>query len=80
MLKDKMGQEIKVGMFIIKPWDGCFDIGRVIKVTEKTFTYEYMYVNYKKEKQRMESVCKVPDRCLAVPEILANYWSILDGV
>ena len=67
MLKDKMGQEIKVGMFIIKPWDGCFDIGRVIKVTEKTFTYEYMYVNYKKEKQRMESVCKVPDRCLAVP-------------
>lgn len=80
MLKDKMGQEIKVGMFVIKPWDGSFDLGRVTKVTEHTFTYEYMYENYKKEKKLISSVCKVPTRCLVVPEIIANYWTILDGV
>lgn len=79
MLKDKMGQEIKVGMYIIKPWDGCFDIGRVVKVTEKTFSYEYKGEAWQKGRT-CTSVCKVPERCLAVPEILANYWSILDGV
>lgn len=79
MLKDKMGQEIKVGMFIIKPWDGCFDLGRVIKVTEHTFTYEYKRASWQNGKI-LTSVCKVPERCLAVPEIIANYWTILDGV
>lgn len=72
MLFDKMNQEIEVGMWIIKPWDGTFDIGRVVKTTAQTFTYEHdiggrMYT----------SVCRVPGRCLAIPEILANYWEVL---
>ena len=67
MLSDKMGQEIEVGMWIIKPWDGTFDIGRVIKTTKHTFTFEYENWNGK----LITSVCKVPERCLAVPEILS---------
>jgi hypothetical protein len=76
MLTDKLGQEITVGMYVIKPWDGVFDLGRVIKVGEDRFTYEYH--NEYHAGRMMQSVCKVPDRCLAVPEILVNYWSILD--
>lgn len=79
MLKDKMDQEIKVGIYVVKPWDGCFDLGRVIKVTDKTFTYEYKGAAWQNGKI-CTSVCKVPWNCLVVPEILANYWTILDGV
>lgn len=73
ILKDKMGQEIKEGMWVIKPWEGTFDVGRVVKVTESTFTYTRK--NW--QGKEVTSVCKVPWRCLVVPEILANYWDIL---
>lgn len=79
MLVDKMDQEIKVGMYVIKPWNGEFDLGRVTKVTDKTFTYEYKGTGFYKGKT-MTSVCKIPWHCLVVPEILANYWSVLEGV
>lgn len=80
MLKDKLGQEILVGMYVIKPWDGCFDLGRVVKVNEKTFVYEEKYIDYNNVPRTRKSTCKVPWNCLAVPEILANYWSVLEGV
>ena len=75
MLTDKLGQEITVGMYVIKPWDGTFDLGRVIKVGEDRFTYEYHNEHCG---GTVQSVCKVPNRCLVIPEIMANYWSILD--
>ena len=78
MIVDKFGQVINVGDFIIKPWGGCFDVGRVIKVTEHTFTYEYKGEGWHAGKT-LTSVCKVPERCLVVPPIVANYWSVLDG-
>jgi hypothetical protein len=77
MLTDKLGQEITVGMYVIKPWNGVFDLGRVIKVGEDRFTYEYR-VEHFTSGRTIQSVCKVPNRCLVIPEIMANYWSILD--
>lgn len=73
MLVDKMEQKIEVGQWVIKPWDGTFDLGKVVKVTDHTFTYEY--IDWRGNKAT--SICKVPDRCLVIPEILANYWSVL---
>ncbi len=72
-MKDKMGQEIEVGMWVIKPWDKCFDLGKVVELTSQGFKYEYTDWRGRKA----TSLCKVPERCLAVPEILANYWEIL---
>ena len=77
MLKDKMGQEIEVGLWVIKPWNGSFDLGKVIKVTEHTFTYEGNYTDYQGRHRTRNSICKVPERCLVVPDIVANFWSIL---
>ena len=74
MLVDRLGQEIEVGMWVIKPWDGTFDLGKVIKINAKTFEYEYISGFGPKV---CTSVCKVPERCLVVPHIVANYWTAL---
>lgn len=74
MLVDKLGQEIEVGMWVIKPWNGVFHLGKVIKVNNRTFEYEYISEG---SPRVYTSVCKVPDRCLVVPHIVANYWTAL---
>lgn len=71
-LVDKLGQEIVAGMWVIKPEDMSFILGRVTEVKAHTFKYEY-----ERWGRTYNTICKIPNRCLVVPEIIANYWSIL---
>lgn len=73
-LVDKLGQEIVAGMWVIKPEDMSFVVGRVVDVKQHTFTYEY---TYSPSGRVYKSLCKIPNRCLVVPEIVANYWTAL---
>tara|TARA_R110000744_G_C19371770_1_gene563203 strand:- start:57708 stop:57920 length:213 start_codon:yes stop_codon:yes gene_type:complete len=69
MLKDKMGQDISVGMWIIRgrrygASSASVEFGKVTKMNE-----QYIWID--------DRQCRHPHLCIVVPDIVANYWSIL---
>lgn len=79
MLKDQLGQEIKVGTILIRP-ELVFRAARfrVVKVVELTNSH-FKYVTLLPRKSEQVRLCRMPGECLVVPEIIMNYWSILEG-
>lgn len=70
-LKDKMGQEIEVGMWVIRgrTWGrstSTVEFGKVTKVSE---TKNWISIDGR--------LCKNPQLTIVVPDIVANFWSIL---
>lgn len=77
VMVDKLDQKIEVGQWVIKPWDKSFVVGKITEVGNGTFKYEYTERDYHGNAKTYSSLCKVPWRCLVVPEIVANYWQVL---
>jgi hypothetical protein len=79
MLKDQLGQEIKVGTILIRPElynkAARFRVVKVVELTDKSFKY----VTLLPRKNAQVRLCRMANCCLVVPEIIMNYWSILEG-
>lgn len=79
---DKFGQEFELGSWVLRPepWGSGarIVIYRVCRLTGKSawLCSPEDYGNSVKEDVR-GSLCKIPERCIIVPEIVANYWSVL---
>jgi hypothetical protein len=79
MLKDKMGQEIEEGTILIRPELFCraarFRVVKVVEVRPSSFTYTTILP----KRSDLVKLCRMPDECLVVPPIIANYWDTLNG-
>lgn len=70
-MKDKMGQEIEVGMWIIRGRNYGRSTSTVEfgKVTEILPSKKWIKIDGR--------ICKNPQLTIVVPDIVANFWSIL---
>lgn len=68
-MKDKIGQNIEIGQWIMRGrmWGrstASVEFGRVTRIGEKS-----IWIDGRE--------CRNPQLCIIVPEIVANFWTVL---
>ena len=76
--KDKLGQMLEVGLWVVRPvgWGSSGNALEVVKI-EEIVSQGFKYAAKLRNGNQIISLCKIPERCIVVPEIVANYWEIL---